>query len=260
MLKISEDEARNCLVLEPSGKLDESDFNALTARFNAWVNERDRIPNLVIHAREFPGWSDFSALVGHLKFIRDHHRMIEKVALVSDARALDIAPRIARHFVRADIRHFPEDQLEAALDWSASEDPASGRVEVMEGLPDDALGLSVTGVITAQDYAETIVPLIEAKLDRHKRIKLIYRIGPEFTSFTPGAVWSDARVGVMHLTQFSKIAVVSDVDWIRHAVRAFSPLISGEVHVFSDDRLEEAKAWIAASDGEAAQASGADGG
>ncbi len=244
MLTVNVDEARNCFVLEPSGKLTEGDFEALAERFNAHVNETDRIPNLVIHAKAFPGWSDFSAFLGHLKFIRDHRRMIGKVALVSDSRALDIAPRIARHFVLADIRLFPEGELQAALDWAASEDAASGRVEVMEGLPDDVLGLSVSGVITARDYAETIVPLVERKLERHKRIKLIYRIGPEFTSFTPGAVWSDARVGVMHLAQFSKIAVVSDVDWINHATRAFAPLIPGDVHVFPAARLEEAKAWI----------------
>ena len=42
------------------------------------------------------------------------------------------------------------------------------------------------------------------------------------------------------------MAVVSDVGWIRHAVRAFAPMIPAEVHVFGDDALTEAKAWVAA--------------
>ena len=49
-----------------------------------------------------------------------------------------------------------------------------------------------------------------------------------------------------HLTGFGRVAVVSDVGWIRHAVRAFAPLMPAEVHVFGDDALAEAKAWVAA--------------
>ena len=49
-----------------------------------------------------------------------------------------------------------------------------------------------------------------------------------------------------HLTAFSRVAVVSDIGWIRHAVRAFAPLIPAEVHVFGDDELAEAKAWVSA--------------
>jgi hypothetical protein len=106
--------------------------------------------------------------------------------------------------------------------------------------------VSVHGVIGARDYAETIVPLIENKLKTHEKIRMIYQIGPEFEAFTPGAVWSDAQVGIRHLTAFSRVAVVSDIEWIRHAVRAFAPLIPAEVHVFGDAELARAKAWISA--------------
>jgi hypothetical protein len=246
MLTITDDETHNCFILEPSGTLTKRDLDALTQRFNDRVNATDRIPNLVVHTPSFPSWASFAALLRHLRFIRDHHRLIGKVALVSDARVLDLAPRVARHFVAADIRHFPADGLDEALDWVAAEGEPRSEVKVMEGLPDDVLGISVGGVITGRDYAEIIVPQLEDKLARHQRIKLIYRIGQEFTTFTAGAVWSDARVGVMHLSRFAKVAVVSDIDWIRHATRAFAPLIPGEVHVFPENALDEARAWIAA--------------
>ena len=252
MLKITEDEAHNCFVLEPSGKLDRADFAKLTERFNARVNATDRIPNLVIHAPSFPGWSDFAAFFGHVEFIREHHRLVGKIALVSDSRVLDIAPAVARQFLAADIRHFPADGLQAALDWVAETGEAAEHVTVMTDLPDDVVGISVRDVITARDYSERIVPLIEERLKRHDKIRLLYRIGPEFSAFTPGAAWSDTRVGLMHLTQFSKIAVVSDLEWIRHGTRIFAPLIPAEVHVFGDRELDAAKAWVSAPPGEAA--------
>ena len=246
MLKITDDKAHNCLVLEPTGPLTQRDLDALTERFDERVSETDRVPNLVIRAGGFPAWADFAALLKHLRFIREHHRLVERVAIVSDARALDLAPRLARRFVSADVRHFPAAGFEAALAWVGEAPADASHVTVMEDLPDDVLGLSVAGVVTARDYAETIVPLIEAKLARHEKIRLLYRIGPEFEAYTPGAVWSDAMVGVKHLTGFSRVAVVSDIGWIRHAVRAFAPLMPAEVQVFGDDALAEARAWVSA--------------
>ncbi len=246
MLRISDDEVHDCFVLEPSGKLTEADFEALAKRFDARVAAGSPVPNLVVHARDFPGWADFGALFAHVGFIRDHRQQIEKIALVSDSRVLDLGPKVARHFVAAEIRHFPEDALAAALDWVAEPRDRTSHVSVMADLPDDVVGLSVHGVVSARDYAETIVPLVEAKLRDHDKIRLLYRIGPEFERFTAGAVWRDTRLGMLHLTRFSRVAVVTDIDWIRQAMRLFAPLIPGEVHAFADRELAEARTWVTA--------------
>lgn len=246
MLRITEDVARNCLLLEPSGAISRKDLDTLTARFDGYVNAQDRIPNLVVRAVSFPTWTDFAALVRHLRFIREHHRMVRKVALVSDARALDIAPRIAGHFVSADIRHFAAGDFDAALDWVAEPEEEAPAVAVLDGLPDDVVGLDAEGVIEARDYDEVIAPLIERKLKEFDRVKLLYRVGRRFERYTPGAIWSDTRIGLKHFTRFSKIALVSDVPWIRHAVRLFAPMIPAEVHVFGDDEMAAAKVWISA--------------
>lgn len=57
------------------------------------------------------------AVAAHFRFVRDHHRRITKVALVTDAALGNIAERLASHFVSATIRHFPAGQLEAAEQW-----------------------------------------------------------------------------------------------------------------------------------------------
>jgi len=244
MLTITEDDAHGCFLLKPVGSLRKADLDALTERFDAKVAAGGPVPNLVIQSPSFPTWSNFAALMQHLRFIRGHHRQIEKVALVSDARALDIAPRIARLFVSARLRHFPAGTLDEALAWVAvrGEGP---EVTLMEGLPDDAVGISVQGVIDSEDYAAKIVPAIEAKLAGHEKIKVLVQVGPEFESFTAGAVWQDTKFGTANFSRFSKVALVSDIRWLQSATRIFAPLIPGEVRVFADKELEAAKAWIA---------------
>ena len=246
MLKITEDDARNAVLLEPSGTLEKADFDRLTEKVNARVAAGGPVPNLVIHARSFPGWKDFAAFSEHLRFLRSHESKIQKIALVSDSGILDLAPKIARHFVAARLRHFPEDELAQALDWVAVRDDEPPHVEMMQGLPDDTVGISVRGILGGRDYTEVIVPAIEAKLARHDKIKVLYQVGPEFETFTAGAIWNDARLGVTNLTRFSKVAVVTDIDWMRGATRVFAPLIPADVHVFRNRELDAAKAWIAA--------------
>ena len=90
---------------------------------------------------------------------------------------------------------------------------------------------------------------------------MLYQIGPEFETFTPGAVWSDTRLGTANLARFSKVALVTDIPWMQGAIRVFAPLVPGEVRVFADRELAAAKAWIAedeAKDG--GQSEGGEGG
>ena len=60
----------------------------------------------MIDAESFPGWKDFAALVAHLRIHQEPHQKIRKVAVVSDSTFLSFAPKIASHFVQADVRHF----------------------------------------------------------------------------------------------------------------------------------------------------------
>jgi len=49
--------------------------------------------------------------------VRDHHRKIAKVAVVSDGTFLSVAPKLADHFVNAEVRHFHEAERDAAMSW-----------------------------------------------------------------------------------------------------------------------------------------------
>jgi hypothetical protein len=117
-------------------------------------------------------------------------------------------------------------------------------IEVMTDLPDRVLGLKASGEVTADDYKTVVVPAIEEKLTKHKKVRLLYVIGDEFKGYTGGAAWEDAKVGMKHLTSFERVAVVTDVDWIGNMIKAFGFALPGEVRVFDDDDLGDARQWI----------------
>jgi hypothetical protein len=105
------------LVVEPQGALEAADFAALTREVDPYIEENGKLRGVLIQSESFPGWGDFGALISHLRFIRDHHRDIDRVAAVTDSAFLSIAPSVASHFVKAEVRHFDFGEREAAIAW-----------------------------------------------------------------------------------------------------------------------------------------------
>lgn len=105
------------LIIEPGTSLHENDFDTLSAIVDPYIQESGKLNGLVIHAESFPGWQNFGAMLAHLKFVKDHHALINRVAAVADEGIVAILPAIADHFVKADVRHFGADDLDNAIEW-----------------------------------------------------------------------------------------------------------------------------------------------
>jgi hypothetical protein len=105
------------LVLSPDGPLEAADFTALASDVDAYLEQHGTLRGVLIRAKSFPGWKDFGALLAHLKFVKEHHRSIERVALVADGTFAHIMPQIGAHFVHAHVRHFDLAREDAAWDW-----------------------------------------------------------------------------------------------------------------------------------------------
>jgi hypothetical protein len=107
------------LVLRPKGELEAGDFEKIAAVVDPYIEQSGGLKGLMILAEKFPGWEDFGALVSHMRFVKDHQEKIGRVAMVSDDKVLSMAPRLARHFVSAEVRHYPVSQKDEALEWLA---------------------------------------------------------------------------------------------------------------------------------------------
>ena len=110
------------LVVEVTDPLRAQDFDALAATADSWLATHDGLPGIVLHARTFPGWENIGGLLRHVRFVRDHHRALRRIALAADTRLADLVPRLAEHFVKAEVRHFGYDELDDAIAWAAGQD------------------------------------------------------------------------------------------------------------------------------------------
>jgi len=113
-------------------------------------------------------------------------------------------------------------------------------IELIEGLPDNVLGIVAKGRVTEKDYSEVLLPALEKSLEWHHRLRLYYEIRSRY----PGAAWAEITLGSEHAALWERVAVVTDVALVRQALQAVRLLIPSELRVFTTVQIPEGLAWI----------------
>ena len=117
MIEHNLDTEHSILYLRPKSALEQGDFEQLAKTVDPYIEKSGDLAGLIIEAPKFPGWENLGAMAAHIRFVRDHHKRIRKIGLVTDSAMGKVAQSLASHFVSAEIRHFSSGELEAAKQW-----------------------------------------------------------------------------------------------------------------------------------------------
>ncbi len=120
-------------------------------------------------------------------------------------------------------------------------------IELLADMPDGVKGIRVSGRLRGDDLRE-IKPAMEEMM-QDGEIRIVEVIAPDYEGFGPGGLAEDLKLGLgllfKHHSAFKRVAVVSDKDWVAHAMHALAWMVPGDLKVFGLDGLEEAKKWAA---------------
>ena len=117
MIEAKLDTAHSILHLRPTAALEAADFAKLAQTVDPHIEATGGLRGIIIEATAFPGWESLGAMASHFRFVRDHHKHVEKIAVVTDSKMGDVAERLGSHFIAAQVRHFPAGGADAAQDW-----------------------------------------------------------------------------------------------------------------------------------------------
>jgi hypothetical protein len=120
-------------------------------------------------------------------------------------------------------------------------------LEVMENLPAGVLGFRANGQVTASDYSDVLRPAVDAVLKRGDDVRIVIEF-VDWSGMSGGAVWEDLKMGIERFTKWKRIALVTDVDWMRHATSVFGWMMPGDVKTFSIADRDAAIKWAASND------------
>jgi stage II sporulation SpoAA-like protein len=120
-------------------------------------------------------------------------------------------------------------------------------IELMPDMPAGVTGIRVSGRLRGEDLRE-FKPAMD-DLAKSGEIRIVEVIEPDYEGFGPGGLVEDLKLGlgalIHHHSAFKRIAVVSDKEWVTHALHAFAWMVPGELALFGLDEVERAKEWAA---------------
>ena len=119
-------------------------------------------------------------------------------------------------------------------------------IEELKGFPSNVTAFACHGHVTKNDYDTVLVPVVKQTLEQHEKVRLYYETAADFDGIDPGAVLEDTMIGLSHAFRWEKLAVVTDIGWIRHSISLFRFLMPGELRIFSSAEASTAREWIAA--------------
>ncbi len=120
MHSVEIDEVNGLAILEPDGPLTKGDFESAAKVIDPYIENTDQFNGIIIHTESFPGWDSFAALASHLRFVKEHHKKISRVAISTNSVIGNFSEAVASHFVNAEIKLFSYQELKQAKDWIIS--------------------------------------------------------------------------------------------------------------------------------------------
>jgi hypothetical protein len=117
-------------------------------------------------------------------------------------------------------------------------------IEQLQNLPVGIAGVTAKGKITAQDFRDTLSPLLNNAQRDGRHLRLLYHVASD-ADFTTGAALEDARIALHGIGALQRCAVVSDATWIQKAVRVLAMVAPCPIRVYSESGWNEATNWLA---------------
>jgi hypothetical protein len=111
------------------------------------------------------------------------------------------------------------------------ETPGTGLIEI-----------ELDGRVERADF-ERVAARLERAIQAHGKVRLM-EVVRSFTGLDAGTLLEDVKFSLRHLNHFSRVAVVSDLAWLRTLATVSGKLIPAEVRVFGLAEQDRARAWL----------------
>lgn len=106
-------------------------------------------------------------------------------------------------------------------------------IRILDDMPAGVLDFEAEGKLTASDYTEVLAPALEAVSASGGKIRVVLLLPEGFGGMEAGALWQDLKVGIRDWNAWERIALVTDIGWMRDGLRIFAWAVPGESRAFA---------------------------
>jgi hypothetical protein len=116
----------------------------------------------------------------------------------------------------------------------------------MADMPPGTVGFDAIGEVDDDDFEKTVEPVLRRIIAEGRKVRLLYLLGVRFREYEGDALKEEMKFAMHHPSAYERVAVVSDEEWLRPALRLLSVLVPGQLRGFRVAELAAAKSWVAA--------------
>ncbi len=113
-------------------------------------------------------------------------------------------------------------------------------------MPPGTIGFEAVGKVDDEDFEKAVAPMLRRVIAEGRKVRLLYLLGPRLDEYEGDALKEEVKFAAHHPSAYERVAVVSDEEWLRPALRIHSVLVPGQLRGFPVADLDAAKAWVAA--------------
>ncbi len=110
----------------------------------------------------------------------------------------------------------------------------------------NVVGLKLTGKLHDEDYKQ-FVQTMETTLTTEGKVRLFVQY-EEFPVWDLYAAWEELTVGLLHYSNFERIAMVGDRKWKKWMADFCRPFAKAEVKYFDTSEVDAAWKWLQEND------------
>src|SRR4051812_46497298 len=115
----------------------------------------------------------------------------------------------------------------------------------MKDMPVGTIGFEAIGEVEDDDWEGAVEPLLRGEIAAGGKVRLLSLRGARSEDVESDAVKAGAGFQARHAKAFERVAVVTDENWVKPALRTLSFLLPGSTRAFAVHDLTAAKAWLA---------------
>src|ERR1700710_2026340 len=108
----------------------------------------------------------------------------------------------------------------------------------MADIPPGTIGFEAVGEVDDDDFEDTVEPVLRQVIADGRQVRLLYLLGTRLHEYEGDALKQEMKFAVRHPTAYERIAVVSDEEWLRPALRLLSVLVPGQLRGFRVAELQ----------------------
>ena len=120
-------------------------------------------------------------------------------------------------------------------------------IERLHDLPAGTLGFRCSGRVSGEEMERLVAPAIRDAVAEYDRVKALLLFDAGFEGLSIAAAWDDTGLGLRYWDGFEWVAVVTDLAWMRHGLRALAMLLPCPLHLFPLAEEQNARRWLSES-------------